>query len=104
MSNAMDVLGSLSKAGAIVTLGVEVAGELVPLIKGAVKKIEQVSTGQDTVSYTVLVQTDETALAGVEALSEADLTAINGELARLGKAPIPLPGPPAPEQNPPSAT
>ncbi|HXU18956.1 MAG TPA: hypothetical protein VN788_00075 [Verrucomicrobiae bacterium] len=103
MSNVLDsVLGNLSKANTIVTLGVEVAGEIVPLIKGTVKKIEQLSTGENTVTYSVLVQTDVQALADVESLSEADLEAINGELARLGKPP--LPGPPARQPNPPSAT
>lgn len=96
----MDILSALSESNSILTLGIEIAGELVPIFKGTVSEIKKLSSKTDTVDYQVLLQGDESSLASVETMSEADLAAINGELTRLGKPP--LPGPPA-KQNPPIA-
>lgn len=97
----MDILSALSESNSILTLGIEIAGELVPIFKGTIAEIKKIGAKTDAVDYQVVLQGDESALATVETMSEADLTAISAEFARLGKPP--LPGPPAPEQNPPAA-
>lgn len=93
-SNVKGVLAALGESNQYITLGIELAGEVIPLAKGLVKEIKQVATGTDTVSYTVLVQTDGAELDAVHQLAEDDLAAINAELKKMGQPPIPGGTPP----------
>lgn len=94
------ILGALSESSAVITLALEIGGELVPIFKGAINEIKQIAAGQDSVSYSVLIQGDQADLATVDSVAAADLVAINAELTRLGKPPLPVP----PAKQPPSAT
>ena len=88
MSTKKNVLAALSESGQYITLGIELAGEIVPLAKGLVKEIRSIGTGKDTVGYQVLVETDTAELDAVHQLAEDDLEAINAELKKMGKPPI----------------
>ncbi len=90
------ILNGLGQTNMIVSLGLQVAGIVVPLVKGLVSQIKLISTGASTVTYQVVVTADEANLQAVQALSDSDLAAINAELARLGKTPLPVPTSAAP--------
>jgi len=90
------ILAGLGQTNMIVSLGLQVAGIVVPLAKGLVSQIKLISQGQTTVTYQVVVTTDENSLQQIDAISDADLAAINAELARLGKPPLPVPTSAAP--------
>lgn len=100
------ILTALASANTYVSLGLEVAGVIVPLVKGLIMEIRQIATGQQTVTYQVLIQADEGDLQSVITVSDADLAAINAELVRLGKPPLAVPAaeptlaPPAPATPP----
>jgi len=90
------ILAGLGQTNMIVSLGLQVAGIVVPLAKGLVTEIKKISQGQTTVTYQIVVTTDEANLQAVDAISDADLSAINAELVRLGKSPLPVPTSAAP--------
>jgi hypothetical protein len=94
-STASTILTALQTAGGWVTLGVEVAGVVVPLIKALVAKIEQITAPDGTVTYQVLVTADQGELAAVVTLADADLAAINAKLVADGKTPLAIPASPA---------
>lgn len=94
------VLSALAETNTYVSLGIEVAGVVIPLVKGLIQQIKQIATGEQTVAYQVLLQTDEGDLQQVITVSDADLTAINAELVRLGKTPLPIPATAAPAPEP----
>ena len=96
------VLSALASTNTYVSLGIEVAGVIIPLVKGLIQEIKQIATGEQTVAYQVLLQTDEGDLQQVITVSDADLAAINAELVRLGKSPLPVPAAAA-EPAPPAA-
>ena len=83
------VLAALGESNQIITLALELGGTLVPLAKGLVREIKQIATGTETVTYTVLIQTDGAELDAAHKLAEDDLAAINAELARMKLPPIP---------------
>jgi hypothetical protein len=91
-----NVLGQLADANGYVTLGLAVAGELVPLGKALVQEVKQIATGATTETYQVLLQIDGAELDAIAQLSEDDLAAVNAELAKLGIPPVPSPIPPTP--------
>lgn len=95
-----NILATLAASNQYITLGIELAGEIVPLAKGLVQEIKQIGTGTDTVTYQVLVQTDGAELDAIHQLAEDDLAAINAELAKLGQPPIPDGGTPPITQSP----
>jgi hypothetical protein len=84
-----NVLGALGEANQYVTLAINIGGVLIPIVAGLVKEIKQITAGTETVSYQILLQTDAAELEAVDKLSQDDLAAINAELAKLGKPPIP---------------
>lgn len=94
MSTAKNVLSTLAGVENGVTLAIALGGQLVPLATGLVREIRQVATGAKTITYAVLIQTDAAELDAIDKLSTDDLTAINGELTRLGLEPVPVPPPP----------
>src|SRR5271155_1757741 len=83
VTTAKTALTALAGVSGEVTLALNVAGVLVPLVKGAISEIRQIAAGGQTLSYAVLIQTDDAELDAINALSNDDLTAINAELARL---------------------
>ncbi len=87
-------LGALGTANAIATLALEVGGILIPIIKGAVTKIEQIGSGASSVDYQVLITSDGKELDGVATVAISDLQAINAELVRLQQAALPVPAAP----------
>lgn len=87
------VLTVLQGAGGYITLGIQLAGVFIPLIKALIQKIEGIDTGNVTITFSDLVVADMAELDAIMKLSTDDLAAINAELARLG---LPtLPNPPA---------
>ena len=94
-TTASTVLTALQTAGGWVTLGVEVAGVVIPLVKGLIAKIQQITLPQGDVSYQVLITADQNELAAVVTLAESDLAAINAKLAADGKPPLVVPAAPA---------
>jgi hypothetical protein len=90
-TTASKILTALSGVGGVVSLGVEIAEEVVPLVKGVVTSIKAIDSPQGTVSYQVVISTDATELDGVETMSEADLAAWNQYLVAHGAAPLTVP-------------
>jgi hypothetical protein len=88
MSTA-NILSALSSTNQVITLGLEVAGQLVPLVKGAITEIKKISTGAKTETYQVVITADAAELDAITKLAADDLTALNAELARLGLPSIP---------------
>lgn len=90
--NVGTVLNSLSQVGGYIGLAVQLGQVLVPIGVALVKRIKNATTGVETITYELLLQQDEAALAAIDAGSVADLQAINAELVRQGAAPLPIPG------------
>jgi len=90
-ASAASVLSNLSQVGGYVGVAIQLGEVLVPLGVAAVKKIKDSISGVETISYTLLLQQDEAALAAIDAGSVADLQAINAELVRQGASPLPIP-------------
>jgi hypothetical protein len=89
-STIVTILGSLN---GYASLGLQVGGLVIPLIKGLIKEIKTISAGNVTVTYQVLIETDGAELAGILKLSLDDLASWNAELIRLKQAPVPGPAP-----------
>jgi hypothetical protein len=87
--STVNILSALSDSNQIITLGLEVAGQLVPLVKGAITEIKKISTGAKTETYQVVITADAAELDAITKLAADDLTALNAELARLGVPPVP---------------
>ena len=90
MSTPNKVLTALAGTNEYVSLGLEVAGTVVPLVKGAITEIRRISTPTDTVSYQVLLQVDGAELDAVDKFASDDLLAINAELAARGVPEVPV--------------
>jgi hypothetical protein len=84
-----NVLAALSKSNRVIVLALEVAGELVPLVKGTISEIRKLTSGSTTATYDVVVKADAAELDAITQLAADDLAAINAELKRLGQPPIP---------------
>lgn len=89
MGTPNKVLTALAGTNEYISLGLEVAGTVVPLVKGAITEIKQIATGKDTVSYQVLLQVDGAELDAVDKFASDDLLAINAELAARGVPEVP---------------
>jgi hypothetical protein len=87
-SNPNAVLTALQAANSYILLALQVGDAVVPLVKGLIAGIRKVGEGTDTVSYEIVVRTDQAELDDVVKLSSDDLAAINAELQRLGQPPI----------------
>ena len=87
--STVNILSALSDSNQIITLGLEVAGQLVPLVKGAITEIKKISSGAKTETYQVVITADAAELDAITKLAADDLTALNAELARLGVPPVP---------------
>lgn len=85
------VLGLLAESNGYVTLGIEAAGVIIPLIKGLVGEIRKIGGGTETESYQIVITADLAELDDVKKLASDDLAAINAELAKLGQAPVAIP-------------
>lgn len=82
-TTASTVLTVLQGAGGYITLGLQLAGVFVPIVKGLIAKIEGIGTGNVTIAFTDLVAADTAELDAITNLSTDDLTSINAELSRL---------------------
>lgn len=99
MSATRNALSILADTNEYITLGLQVGNLVVPLVKGVIRGIRSIGTGQETVSYEVVVQMDVAELEDVKKLSTDDLAAINEEFTRLGLPTVPVPAsPPGPAQ------
>lgn len=83
VSTIKTALTALAGMNGEVTLALNAAGVLVPLVKGAISEIRQIAAGANSITYAVLIQTDDAELDAIDKLSNDDMTAINAELARL---------------------
>lgn len=83
-----NVLAALGDTNTLITLGLEVAEEIVPLGKALVRGIRSIGGTTDTTTYELLLVADSAELDAIATLALADLAAINGELAKLGKPPV----------------
>lgn len=90
-----NVLAALSESNAVVTLGLELAGEIIPLGKALVSDIRKISIGGKTYTYEQLIAADTAELDVVHGLVGDDLATANAELAKMG-LPALLPEQPAP--------
>ncbi len=90
-SKTLELLQTLAGANGYVALAISAAGVLIPLGKALISKIEDIGKGSVTITFTDLVAADDAELAQVVQQSQADLAAVNGELAALGLPPIPAP-------------
>jgi hypothetical protein len=91
MSAAKNALSILADANEYVALGLQVGNLVVPLVKGLIKEIRVIGQGTETVSYEIVIQTDQAELEDVKKLSTDDLAAINEELTRLGLPTVVVP-------------
>ena len=78
----------------IVTLGIQLGSELVPVIKGAITSIKQDLSKQGTVVYTVVITADQAELLAVQQQSIADLVALNAELVKQNAPALTVPAAP----------
>lgn len=90
MGTPNKVLSALADANEYVSLGLEVAGVVVPLVKGAITEIKKLGTGTDSETYQVLLQVDAAELDSVDKLAVDDLTAINAELTKRDVPTVPI--------------
>ena len=90
MSTPNKVLSALADANEYVSIGLEVAGVVVPLVKGAITEIKKLGSGKDSETYQVLLQVDAAELDSVDKLAVDDLTAINAELTKRGVPAVPI--------------
>jgi hypothetical protein len=98
------ILQILQDAGGYVTLGVEVAGVVIPLVKAVVTDIKNAAEGGATETYTVLLTADAAALDAVDALALEQIEDINAYLGSIGAALIPVPTVAADPLDPPATT
>lgn len=95
-STASTVLSILAASNEYVTLGIQVAGVLIPLGKALVGKIKEIGTGSVTITFTDLIAADTAELDAIQKLSEDELAAVNAELTRIGLPVLPAPPPTGP--------
>jgi len=88
---ASTVLNILAASNEYVTLGIQVAGVLIPLGKALVQKIESIGQGAVTITFSDLIAADTAELDAIQQLSEDELTAVNAELKRIGLPELPPP-------------
>jgi len=90
-TTAESILSILAGANGYVTLALTAAGVVIPLAKAAIQKIEGLGTANVTITFTDLVAADQAELLAIVQEAEADLTAVNAELARQGLPTIAAP-------------
>jgi len=95
-STAQTILTALQNVGGWVTVGATIAGVALPLVKGLITDIKKITSPQGVVTYQVVISTDEAEIAGVVALADVDLAAINEYLVSAGLPPLVVPPAPAP--------
>src|SRR5271156_1217631 len=91
VTTAKTALTALAGVSGEVTLALNVAGVLVPLVKGAISEIRQIAAGGQTLSYAVLIQTADAEWDAINAVSNDDRRAIKADRARRPGAPPPAP-------------
>ena len=94
-STLSNVLTILSGAGGYVTLGIQVAGVVIPLVKALISKIEGIGGPAVVITFSDVLAADEALIQSIIDSSNADLAAVNAELARIGLPTLPEPPPPS---------
>jgi hypothetical protein len=84
-------MSTLDVINSEVSLGLQLGGLLIPIIKGAITDIKKVISPQGVVEYTVVISTDQAELAEVATVSISDLIAINAELKAQGAKELVVP-------------
>ena len=97
-STLSKILTGLTETNSIVSLGITVAGVVIPLVKGLVADIKKINTPQGTVAYQIVIAADATEIDGDKTMEVADIAAVNAYLASIGAplVPVPAPDPSAP--------
>lgn len=83
-ASAQTILSTLAGVSGYVGVAIQLGGVLIPVGKALVSKIKSISSGNETITYELLMQQDQAELQDVDKLSMDDLTAINAELTRMG--------------------
>ena len=100
---ATGFLKSLESVNSEISLGIVIAGQLIPLVKGTYQAIRNLFAGTATeVDYAALqIATQAEILAAIQA-AQIDLDIANAELVKLGLPPVtldpPVPGDASPVQ------
>ena len=94
-STAGKILNAIASIGGDISIGVQLGEVVIPLVKGAITAIKTAITGGATISYTVELTAEQTALDEVVTIAENDLALINAELTRMGLPTIAIPAPSA---------
>lgn len=87
-------LGALALINGDVALGLQIGNVLVPVIKGVVSDIKSIMSPQGTVTYTVVISTDQAELSSIANIAISDLMAINEQLKGQGQATLDVPADP----------
>jgi len=103
-TKASEFLSNLAAVGGTVGIVANVAGIVIPLIGGVIKKIEASATDGGEVEYTLVLSTTQAKLDADVAVVNADIADINSELAKLGLPPLSPIVPQAEEPAPPAGT
>jgi hypothetical protein len=90
-STAASILTILQESNGYISLGIQLAGVFVPLAKALIQKIEGIGAGNVTITFTDLVAADQAEIAAIVSTANADLSAVNAELVRMGLPPLPNP-------------
>lgn len=93
--NSPSAISTLASANSYISLALELGTISIPLVKGLISEIKQIGSGGGTVTYQIVLTTDEAANAETVSVSIADLVAINNELTRLKQVPLAVPAAPA---------
>jgi hypothetical protein len=83
-----NILAGLAESNQLVTLGIELAGEIIPLGKALISDIRKISIGGKTYTYEELLAADNAELDVIHSLVGGDLEAVNAELAAMGLPPL----------------
>lgn len=86
-TNVVDVL---NEANHVMVLATEVAGVLVPVVKGVVTEIKEMSDGE-TITYTLAIKTGMENLDAADAAFADVINKVNAERAKAGLPPLPMP-------------
>lgn len=87
-STAENILNGVKAVSGVLSIAIPAAGAVVPLITGIVALIRKRKNSQGDVEYTVVLKLGQDELDKVIQVSTDDLSAINAQLAVLGKPPI----------------
>jgi hypothetical protein len=83
-ATAGSILTALTDVNGELTLAIQIAGVVIPLVVGLVQKIKSELSGTQTIEYTVVLKMGQDQLDKIIQGTGGDLAEINAELTRLG--------------------